>query len=166
FVECAGNGRSFFATQQAHAAAPGTQWRLGAVGVAEGAGGPLSRGLHRGGLRAAAGGGMPGGGGAGGLGGGGCPGHGRRPMPIEKALAHDTLLVYAMNDEPLPPDHGFPVRVLVPGWVGIANIKWVGRIEVSESPLFSFWNTTQYRLFGPDYPDQPVLTEQLVKSAF
>ena len=74
--------------------------------------------------------------------------------------------VYAMNGEPLPEDHGFPVRLLVPGWVGIANIKWVGRIEVSEQPLFSPWNTTFYRMFGDAYPDQPVLTEQEVKSAF
>jgi sulfane dehydrogenase subunit SoxC len=58
------------------------------------------------------------------------------------------------------------VRALVPGWIGIANIKWVGRIEVSETPLFSAWNTTQYRLFGDAYPDQPVLTTQTVKTAF
>jgi sulfane dehydrogenase subunit SoxC len=68
---------------------------------------------------------------------------------------------------PCQKDHGFPVRLLVPGWVGIANIKWVGRIEVSEEPPFSPWNTTSYRLFGDAYaPDFPVLTHQEVKSAF
>jgi sulfane dehydrogenase subunit SoxC len=71
-----------------------------------------------------------------------------------------------MNDAPLPTDHGYPARLLVPGWVGVASIKWVGRIEVSEQALYSPWNTTTYRLFGDAYPDSPVLTSQLVKSAF
>ena len=92
-------------------------------------------------------------------------------MPIDKALADDTLLVYAMNGQPLPPDHGFPVRVLVPGWVGIAHIKWVGRIDVSEEPLYSEYNTQKYVLIGPDYGARPpalgpMLTTQKVKSAF
>lgn len=72
-----------------------------------------------------------------------------------------------MNGAPLPPDHGFPVRLVVPGWVGIASIKWLGRIEVADRPLYSYWNTTQYRMVGPDYPpDSPPLTTQPVKSAF
>ena len=70
-----------------------------------------------------------------------------------------------MNGRELPPDHGFPVRLLVPGWVGISSIKWVGRIEVSDQPLYSPWNTTSYRLFGDAYPDSPLVTEQVVKSA-
>ena len=71
-----------------------------------------------------------------------------------------------MNGVPLPPDHGYPVRLVVPGWVGIASIKWLGQIEVSAQPLFSPWNTTSYRMFGPDYPvDSPPLTGQPVKSA-
>jgi DMSO/TMAO reductase YedYZ molybdopterin-dependent catalytic subunit len=90
----------------------------------------------------------------------------RRPMPARKAL-DDVLLAYEMNGEPLPPDHGFPVRVLVPGWIGIASIKWVGRIEVSDEPLFSPWNTQFYRLFGPSFPaeGQP-FDRQVIKSAF
>lgn len=73
-----------------------------------------------------------------------------------------------MNGEPLPPDHGHPVRVLVPSWVGIASIKWVGDIEVSAQPLFSPWNTTFYRLFGPGHPEggSAPLTRQTLKSAF
>jgi DMSO/TMAO reductase YedYZ molybdopterin-dependent catalytic subunit len=89
----------------------------------------------------------------------------RRPLPIGKAL-DDVLLAYEMNGRPLPPDHGAPLRVVVPGWVGIASIKWVGRIEVADHQLFSTWNTTQYRLTGPAYPaDSPPLTDQAVKSA-
>jgi DMSO/TMAO reductase YedYZ molybdopterin-dependent catalytic subunit len=71
-----------------------------------------------------------------------------------------------MNGTRLPADHGFPVRLVVPGWVGIASIKWLGQIEVSTRPLFSPWNTTSYRMFGADYPtDSPPLTSQPVKSA-
>ena len=77
------------------------------------------------------------------------------------------LVAYEMNGEPLPPDHGAPARLVVPGWVGIASIKWLGRIEVADRPLFSPWNTTQYRLTGPTYgPDEPPLARQAVKSVF
>ena len=58
--------------------------------------------------------------------GGADQGHVRRPLPIEKAL-DDALLAYEMNGEPLPPDHGSPLRLVVPGWVGIASIKWLGQ---------------------------------------
>lgn len=160
FIECAGNGRSFFASQQGTPAS-GSQWRLGAIGVGRWTGVRLADVLDRARLKRSAVDVQPE---------GldeevGTSGHVRRPIPIQKAL-DDVLLVYALNGEPLPPDHGFPVRVLVPGWIGIANIKWVGRIEVSETPLFSLWNTTQYRLFGAEYPDSPVLDRQTVKSAF
>ncbi|HEX5760041.1 MAG TPA: sulfite oxidase [Thermoanaerobaculia bacterium] len=155
FIECAGNGRSFFASVLGQPAS-GTQWLLGAIGVAEWTGVRLSTVLAAAGLKSTAVDVMPTGLDTMAV---------RRPMPIEKALDDDTLLVYGMNGEVLPVDHGFPVRVLTPGWIGIANIKWVGRIEVSETPLFSDWNTTTYRYFGPAYPDQPVLFAQEVKSA-
>jgi DMSO/TMAO reductase YedYZ molybdopterin-dependent catalytic subunit len=94
-------------------------------------------------------------------------GHVRRPFSIEKALVDDTLLVYGMNGDTLLLDHGFPARVLVPGWIGVASIKWVGSIEVSETPLMSPFNTELYRLFGDDYPPEgELLTLQNVKSAF
>jgi sulfane dehydrogenase subunit SoxC len=162
FIECAGNGRSFFASQQGTATS-GTQWKLGAIGVAEWTGVPLWRVLQAAGLKRTAVDVMPEGLDPEVTG----QGRVRRPLSIEKALEDDTLLVYAMNGQPLPEDHGFPVRLLVPGWVGIANIKWVGKIQVSEEPLFSPWNTTSYRLFGDAYaPDYPVLSNQEVKSAF
>ncbi len=91
----------------------------------------------------------------------------RRPLPLAKAL-DDVLLAYEMNGEPLPPDHGHPVRVVVPAWIGIASIKWVGDIEVSTTPLYSPWNTDFYRLFGEHHPAEgsPPLTRQTLKSAF
>lgn len=160
FIECAGNGRSFFEAAYGKKA-QGTQWKLGAVGVAEWTGVPLHAILDRAGLKRSARDVMP---------------QGlddlrvRRPMSITKALAADTLLVYAMNGAPLPPDHGFPVRVLTPGWIGVANIKWVGHIEVSEEALYAPWNTDTYVLLGPDYQPTPpakgpALASQSIKSA-
>jgi DMSO/TMAO reductase YedYZ molybdopterin-dependent catalytic subunit len=164
-VECAGNGRSFFAIQQG-TPATGTPWKLGAIGVARWRGVRLSEVLERAGITARAVDVMPQGLDPTVVSSGVDTGHVRRPLSVEKAL-DDVLLAYEMNGEPLPPDHGFPVRLVVPGWVGIASIKWVGQLEVSEQPLFSPWNTTSYRLTGPSYPpDEAPLTEQPVKSAF
>ncbi|MGW4800744.1 sulfite oxidase [Nonomuraea sp. NPDC004297] len=165
-IECAGNGRSFFGTQQGQQAS-GTQWRLGAVGVARWRGVPLAAVLRRAGLSSQAVDVMPSGLDANFVSDGVDLGRVRRPLPIAKAL-DDVLLAYEMNGEPLPPDHGFPVRVVVPSWIGISSIKWVGDIEVSAEPLSSPWNTRFYRLFGPGYPDggSPPLAEQVTKSAF
>lgn len=165
FIECAGNGRSFFGGQQGTPAA-GTPWKLGAIGVAEWKGVPLAEVLERAGVRRDAVDVMPQGLDAPVVTGGVDYGHVRRPLPLAKAL-DDVLLAYEMNGEALPPDHGFPVRLVVPGWVGIASVKWVGSLEVSTTSLFSPWNTKWYRLTGPDYPpSSPPLAEQPVKSAF
>ena len=75
-----------------------------------------------------------------------------------------------LNGEPLPSDHGYPLRAVVPGWVGSSWIKWIGRIVVSSQPSWTRNNTTSYVLIGDDYPPegrasgQP-LTEQSIKSA-
>lgn len=165
FIECAGNGRSFFASQQGTPAS-GSAWKLGAVGVAHWRGVPLREVLERAGIRRSAVDVMSQGLDATVVSGGVDQGHVRRPLPVAKAL-DDVLLAYEMNGKPLPPDHGFPVRLVVPGWIGIASIKWLGQIEVSDQSLFSPWNTTQYRMVGGDYPaDSPPLTAQQVKSAF
>jgi DMSO/TMAO reductase YedYZ molybdopterin-dependent catalytic subunit len=76
----------------------------------------------------------------------------RRPMPLAKAMADDTLVALAMNGEFLPADHGFPARVVVSGWLGAASIKWLARIEVSEQHLAVPWNTEDYVLIGPRFP--------------
>lgn len=165
-IECAGNGRSFFNTQQAvNPAVTGSAWRLGAIGVGEWKGVRLGTLLTAAGLKGSAVDVLP----------EGLDnvvtaeqGHVRRPLPISRAVQDDVLVVYELNGQPLPPDHGFPARLLVPGWIGIANIKWLGRIQVFEEPVFTQWNTGQYRFFGndTDYPGQPVLTTQTIKSAF
>ncbi|MEU6228810.1 sulfite oxidase [Streptomyces sp. NPDC047042] len=166
FVECAGNGRSYYTTQQGETVT-GTAWTLGAIGVARWRGARLSDVLRRAGLSPNAVDVQPRGLDAEYVSGGESLGRVRRPLPLAKAL-DDVLLAYEMNGEPLPYDHGYPVRVLVPSWVGIASIKWVGDIEVSAQPLFSPWNTTFYRLFGSSYPEggSAPLTRQTTKSAF
>lgn len=158
FVECAGNGRSFFTSQQGSTVS-GTAWTLGAVGVARWRGVRLGDVLRRAGLTRRAVDVMPRGLDADYVADGVNLGRVRRPLPVAKAL-DDVILAYEMNGEPLPPDHGFPLRVVVPSWAGIASIKWVGSIEVSRTPLTSPWNTEFYRLHG-----EPI-TRQVVRSAF
>lgn len=166
FVECAGNGRGFFTSQQGQAVS-GTAWTLGAIGTARWRGVRLADVLRRAGIGRHAVDVLPRGLDAEVVTDGVNLGRVRRPLPVEKAL-DDVVLAYEMNGEPLPPDHGYPVRLIVPSWVGIANIKWVGDIEVSAEPLLTPWNTGLYRLFGPGHPPEgsEPLTRQTLKSAF
>jgi sulfane dehydrogenase subunit SoxC len=159
FVECAGNGRGFFKEVMGKVAS-GTQWRLGAIGVAEWSGVPLNAVLELARVKRdtprdilnvlVEGVDSP---------------KVNRPMSLEKALHEETLLAYAMNGAPLPADHGFPVRAIVPGWVGINNIKWVGRIEVRQTTIDVPTTTRSYVLEGPDYPTKEPLRLQALKSA-
>ncbi len=145
FLECAGNGRSFFDTVGGEPA-EGTPWLLGAVGEAQWRGPRLADVLALAGVKPDALEVMP---------------TGldemrvRRPLPIDVALADDTIVALEMNGEPLHPDHGYPARLVVPGWIGVANIKWIGSIEVSNSPLYSPWNTGTYVMIGPGYQPEP-----------
>ncbi|MEU5371980.1 sulfite oxidase [Streptomyces sp. NPDC005951] len=166
FVECAGNGRSYFTSQQGQTVS-GTAWTLGAIGTARWRGVRLADVLRRAGIGRHAVDVLPRGLDAEVVTDGVDLGRVRRPLPVAKAL-DDVLLAYEMNGDPLPPDHGHPVRLIVPSWVGIANIKWVGDIEVSAEPLLTPWNTGLYRLFGPGHPPEggPPLTGQSLKSAF
>jgi DMSO/TMAO reductase YedYZ molybdopterin-dependent catalytic subunit len=160
-LECAGNGRVFFWEQEGREV-EGTPWRLGAVGVAEWKGVPLRSLLEEAGLRSSAVEVMPEGLDEPRL---------ARPLPREKALADGTILAHTMNGETLPPDHGYPARVVVPGWAAIASVKWVGRIFVSEEPILTYWNTEEYVLVGPDYEPRegpgrgPAITVTYVNSA-
>ena len=156
-LECTGNGRSLFVGQQGDPAPPGTSWGLGAIGTATWTGVPLRTLLEHAGITAAAVSLLPIG-----LDGdffdeGVHNGPVRRPLPIAKAM-DDVLVAYEMNGEPLLPDHGFPARLVVPDWVGIASIKWLGEIEVSTTPLHSPWDTTYY------FMDGEPLTELIPKS--
>ncbi|KQX91603.1 sulfite oxidase [Streptomyces clavifer] len=166
FVECAGNGRSYFASQQGGQVS-GTAWTLGAIGTARWRGVRLADVLRAAGIAREAVDVLPRGLDSEVVSDGTNLGRVRRPLPVAKAL-DDVLLAYEMNGEPLPPDHGYPVRLIVPSWVGIANIKWVGDIEVSAEPLLTPWNTGLYRLFGDGHPPEgsAPLSRQTLKSAF
>lgn len=145
-LECAGNRRAAFGAEQG-SRFPGVQWGRGAIGTAEWTGIRLRDLLEPAGLSGAAMEVMPE---------GLDEARARRPLPLAKALAPDTLLALAMNGEILPPDHGFPARVVVSGWLGAASIKWVGRIEVSQRPLRVPWNTEDYVLATADRPGEPI----------
>lgn len=158
-LECAGNGRKFFDEVQERPA-KGTNWRLGAVGCAEWTGVPLAEVLDRAGLAPDASEVMVESLDAARM---------RRPLPLHKALESETLLAYAMNGEILPEDHGYPARLVVPGWAAVASVKWVGRLYVSvasEGPLRSPWNTDKYVLTGGPWGEERLpVTEQVPKSA-
>jgi sulfite oxidase len=67
-------------------------------------------------------------------------------IPITKATAGDVLLAWEMNGEPLPPVHGAPVRVVVPGYIGARSVKWIERIILQEHPSDNYFQATAYRL--------------------
>lgn len=162
-LECTGNGRRLFAEQQSEPR-PGTQWGLGAIGVARWTGVPLSTVLRHAGLLADAVQVMPVGLDDAYVEDGVDYGRVRRPLPLAKAL-DDTLIAWEMNGEPLPPDHGFPARLIVPGWVGIAGIKWLGELRVTTTVVDSPWNTRWYRMHGDGWSDNDaVLGRMPVKS--
>jgi len=170
-LECAGNNRNFLEPR-----VKGVQWRLGAVGTAEWTGVPLSVMLDQatpkpnacevvlegadhgiledpksppGGLKFA------------------------RSIPLQKARG-DVLLAYKMNGEDLPPEHGFPVRAIVPGWYAMASVKWLQRIIVTDRPFtgyyqtidYAYWQKTEYAHWrrGEEIAELTPITEMQVKA--
>lgn len=147
-IECAGNGRAGFSPSPS-----GNQWELGAVGNGQFTGVRLRDVLERAGVRDSA----------------VYTGHfgadphltmeeGRqaisRGVPIDKAMDENTLLIWGMNGEDLPLVHGYPLRILVPGWVGSANQKWLTRIWIRDQEHDGPGMTgLSYRL--PAYPVAP-----------
>jgi sulfane dehydrogenase subunit SoxC len=68
-----------------------------------------------------------------------------RSLSLEEALQGDVLLAYAMNGAPLQPQHGFPLRLVVPGWYGMASVKWLNRIEVIDHAFEGYQMLKSYR---------------------
>jgi DMSO/TMAO reductase YedYZ molybdopterin-dependent catalytic subunit len=162
YLECGGNWRGFFGSVVGQAAAGG-QWSTGGISCADWRGPTLASVLALAGVRANAvdvdli---------------GTDDGNFSRPMPIARALDPTTLLAHTMNGVDLPPDHGFPLRGVVPGWVGSSSVKWLGRIVVSSETVWSSNNLTSYVLIGDDWPadqyapaDGAPITTGVVKSA-
>jgi DMSO/TMAO reductase YedYZ molybdopterin-dependent catalytic subunit len=162
-LECAGNGRAFFEPPVA-----GIQWEKGAVGNARWTGVRLAEILKRAGVRPT---------GQFVTMNGADRGMGQQPdfirqLPIAKALDPDTLIAYDMNDEPITPLHGFPLRAIVPGWEGAYSIKWLTHLSVLDKEFDGFWVATGYRyptkIVAPgaavDPKDMAPLTGLVVKS--
>ena len=165
-IECAANGRIFF-EEVYNKPFSGTRWRLGAIGVAEWTGVPLGLLLERAGLNKNAVDVKIQGTDIDSLDSKGTKSKYSFVVPIAKAKMDNSLIVYAMNGEPLPIDHGSPCRAIFPGWAGNANVKWIEQIEVSSAPIYSEWITKQAFLRGSDYPPEgKLITSQNVKSAF
>jgi DMSO/TMAO reductase YedYZ molybdopterin-dependent catalytic subunit len=72
------------------------------------------------------------------------PQHFARSLSIEHALRDEVMLVWAMNDEPLDDVHGLPLRLIVPGWFGIAWVKWLTRIDVLDRRFMGKWMAREY----------------------
>jgi DMSO/TMAO reductase YedYZ molybdopterin-dependent catalytic subunit len=141
-LECAGNGRSFFDPPVA-----GIQWGHGAVGNGRWRGVRMADVLKRAGIKEGTveilfdGADVP----------IGTMADFQRSIPLAKALHPETLLAYDMNGEPLPIKHGFPLRVIVPGWAGDSWVKWVTNIRVLKERSTGFWMKNAYL-----YPLQPL----------
>jgi len=70
----------------------------------------------------------------------------QRGLPIAEALRDEALLADRMNGAPLPPQHGYPLRLIIPGWYGMAHVKWLRRITVLTRPFDGFQNAVAYRV--------------------
>src|ERR1700704_3174406 len=141
-LECAGNSRVFLVPPVS-----GAQWQLGAVGNAEWTGVSLSMLLERAGLAdevcelvlEGADRGVP-------------TEEPKPPAPISyarsipraRAMEPDVLIAYQMNGQDLTPDHGYPLRAVVPGHYGMASVKWLTQIRAEREPFRGYWQTSDY----------------------
>ncbi len=138
-LECAGNGRSLL-----DPAVEGEQWRLGAVSTAEWTGVPLVEVLDRAGIRAGAREVVFRGADVGTVDGRTEVIRFERSLKVDDARGSEALLAYAMNGERLPIQHGYPLRVIVPGWYGVTSVKWLTEIEVIDGAFSGFFQTDRY----------------------
>lgn len=139
-LECAGNGRRFLTPTT-----DGEPWGRGAVSTAEWTGVPLAVVLVRAGVLPTATDVVFHGADHGSVGTAASESSFERGLSLNRARDDDVLLAYAMNGEPLPSQHGFPVRVIVPSWYGVASVKWLSAIELTDHPFAGYFQTTKYR---------------------
>ena len=140
-MECAGNGRSHLEPK-----VKGVAWDIGAVGNAEWSGVLLRDVLERAGIESAAREVVLEGADRGAIKEPPRPPseiNYARSVPLEKVNA-DVLLAFEMNGAPLTPEHGFPLRVVVPGWFGMASVKWLQRIVVTREPFNGYYQSIDY----------------------
>ena len=142
-LECAGNGRRFLDPK-----VPGEQWGLGAVGTAMWTGASLRDVLRR--IEIPSGTvevlfrgadeGVP-------------KDLGRRigyerSLPVDVALGDDIVVAYLMDGEPIPREHGGPIRLIVPSWYGMASVKWLAQITLLDAPFTGFFQKDRYVIDG------------------
>lgn len=151
-LECAGNGRVGLMPLPT-----GEPWTGQAIGTATWTGVPLRRVLEKAGVRASNGEVVFTGADHGHYK-GGADIHFVRALTVERALdpAAQVLIAWAMNGAPLNADHGAPLRLVVPGWYGMAAVKWLSRIEVQEEPYQGQFQTKSYVFEWPDREWEPV----------
>lgn len=138
-LECAGNARTSFDPP-----IDGEKWAHGAVSTAEWTGVPLTEVLDRTGVRIGAREVVFRGADCGRVDGRPDPIRFERSLQLDQARAGGTLLAYAMNGEPLPVHHGFPLRLIVPRWYAVASVKWLTEIDVTDSPLDAHYQSEKY----------------------
>jgi DMSO/TMAO reductase YedYZ molybdopterin-dependent catalytic subunit len=164
-LECAGNGRAFLAPKT-----KGVQWEQGAVSTAAWTGVKLATLLERAGVKhdavevvlEGADHGEPSNeprppGGI----------HFARSLPLTKASSESVLLAYKMNGATLPALHGFPVRAVVGGWYGMASVKWLTRILVTDRPFHGYDQSIDYAIWErvSGVPSLTPITQMQVKAA-
>ena len=148
-MECAGNGRA-----RLHPRPLSQPWLSEAVSTAEWTGTPLAPILREAGLDVAAKEIVFTGADHGTQ--GGIEQDYERSLPVAEAMRDDVLLAYSINGIPLPPQHGSPLRLLVPGWYGMTSVKWLRRIRAVAEPFEGF-QMDAYRLRArPEDPGLPV----------
>jgi DMSO/TMAO reductase YedYZ molybdopterin-dependent catalytic subunit len=155
-MECAGNGR---ARLEPHVVSQ--PWLLEAVGTGEWTGVPVAAVLREAGvgdgarevLFTGADRGVE----------GGVEQHYQRSVALDEVVA-GALLAYALNGEPLPPQHGFPVRLVVPGWYGMTNVKWLARIDVLDAPFGGYQQSHAYRMRAHENDPGTPVTRMLPRS--
>jgi DMSO/TMAO reductase YedYZ molybdopterin-dependent catalytic subunit len=157
-LECAGNGRALIPDHN-----PSQPWVREAVGTAEWTGSPLAPILEEAGIAESAqeliftglDRGFQ----------GEIEHDFARSLRVGDALGDDVLLAYEMNGAPLPPQHGFPVRLIVPGWYGMAHVKWLRSIEAIAEGFDGYQQVGTYRIMRfEDDPDGPPVERMLPRS--
>jgi sulfane dehydrogenase subunit SoxC len=88
----------------------------------------------------------------------------QRSLSLADALRGEVLLAWGLNGGPLPPQHGFPLRLVVPGWYGMTNVKWLARITVLDEPFDGYQNARGYRIRQDADEDGAPLSRMTVRA--
>jgi sulfane dehydrogenase subunit SoxC len=149
-LECAGNGRARLEPRPVN-----QPWLEEAVGTASWTGTPLAPLLEEAGIRPGAVEVVFGGADRGVQ--GGLEQDYERSLPLAEAMRPEVLLAWGVNGRPLPPQHGHPLRLVVPGWYGMTSVKWLRRVTVVTEPFGGYQQTGSYLLHtSEDDPGTPV----------